>query len=78
MPGIVPVLLGGLRLGFSVVLVPLLLMLLMTPSVPLLRPVLVCERLPVTLGLGIVEPGAAGLGMSAGLEPSARLPLACA
>ncbi|OTP72716.1 hypothetical protein PAMC26510_10365 [Caballeronia sordidicola] len=41
MRGMVPVLFGALTRGLSVVRVPLALMLLITPSVPLLKPVLV-------------------------------------
>lgn len=73
MPGIVPVLFGALRIELSVVLVPLALMLLITPSVPLLS--------PVTLVWGLLRtdvPGAVGLRVEAGFAPSSRLPFACA
>jgi hypothetical protein len=70
--GTVPVLFGGLRSGLSVVLVPFALMLLMMPSVPLLRPVLVWGLLPAA------APVAAELRVSAEFAPSSGLPLACA
>jgi hypothetical protein len=59
----VPVLFGGLRLGLSVVLVPLALMLLMTPSVPWLMPVLARTLLPAAF------PGTAELRVSAEFAP---------
>jgi hypothetical protein len=77
-PGMVPVRLGGLTFELSVVLVPLLLMLLIMPSEPFVRPAAALMSLPGAMAPGVVVPALLAPGTSVPFPPSVTPSPACA